>query len=80
MYDVLVSGVHDPWEGSTKSVDGTISSPDAGWKVDLARGQAARFIDPRCAALGVRLLRPKDEGEGVDCKDGWKHLKGSHAS
>lgn len=65
-YEVLVSGVHDPWQGSTRSGgEGDPSPPQvapaAGLSdVDDVRS-SARFLDPRCAALGVRLIRPKGE-------------------
>lgn len=57
LYDVLVSGVRDPWQATESGGGGNSSPPpdaDAG-------GGEARFKDPRCTALGVRLIRPKGE-------------------
>ncbi|CAN0128773.1 unnamed protein product, partial [Hapterophycus canaliculatus] len=57
LYDVLVSGVRDPWQAGD-SEDGGHGSPQA--EADPG-GPADRFTDPRCTALGVRLIRPKGE-------------------
>lgn len=67
MYDVLVSGVQDPWHVSTGNGDGNGSSPSEA-KMDDGRRKGdhtARFLDPRCSALGTRILRPKDAAEGT---------------
>lgn len=53
LYDVLVSGVQDPWQAS-ESGGGEDPSP-----LPVAAG--GRFADPRCATLGVRAIRPKGE-------------------
>lgn len=72
LYDVVVSGVQDPWQAAAESRDGgDLSAPpvkatgetDAG----AADGRLARFADPRCAALGVRVIRPKGEASMCVC-------------
>ncbi|CAM9286295.1 unnamed protein product [Laminaria digitata] len=77
-YEVLVSGVHDPWQGgSTRSGgEGDPSPPQvavaaAAGLSDVEARSSSRFLDPRCNALGVRLIRPKGEAgpDGV----GWPH-------
>lgn len=67
-YDVLVSGVQDPWQAAAPAESGEggdrSAAPDnaAAGEADAgADGRAARFADPRCAALGVRVIRPKGE-------------------
>eukprot|EP00752_Nemacystus_decipiens_P009573 g8553.t1 len=66
-YDVLVSGVQDPWQAAAESEDGgdLSAAPDkAAAQADAsAGGQAARFADPRCAALGFRIIRPKGSSD-----------------
>ncbi|CBJ34215.1 conserved unknown protein [Ectocarpus siliculosus] len=62
LYDVLVSGVRDPWQAPEREGGGDVSPAAAGRLGDGAGGgREARFPDPRSAALGVRLIRPKDE-------------------
>lgn len=64
-YEVMVSGVHDPWQGSTRSGEKGDPPPPqvapAAGLSDMDMRSSARFVDPRCAALGVRLIRPKGE-------------------
>lgn len=64
LYDVLVSGVHDPWQGmiekeeiksTTVGATPTATQP----KSDGAGEHLALFEDPRSASLGVRFIRPK---------------------
>lgn len=70
LYDVLVSGVHDPWQAS--STDGPkrddLSLPaETPGQPDGASTTLARFVDPRCAALGVRSIRPKGDAGAFPC-------------
>lgn len=58
LYDVFVSGIHDPARGSEKGDEKDVSPRES-----ATGGALARFSDPRSAALGVRLIRPKG-GEG----------------
>lgn len=58
LYDVLVSGVRDPWQ---QAAEGGGAAADPSAPPAAAGGRAARFADPRCAALGVRVIRPKEE-------------------
>lgn len=54
LYDVVVSGVQDPWQ---EAASGASEDPS----IPPAAAEEARFADPRCAALGVRMIRPKGE-------------------
>ena len=59
-----MSGVHDSCQGSTGIGEGgDQSSPQvaAAGNSDMDVRSSVRFADPRCAALGVRLIRPKGE-------------------
>ena len=65
-YDVLVSGVQDPWQTAAEGeeVGDPSAAPDkaAGSETDAGAGaRVARFADPRSTALGVRVIRPKGE-------------------
>lgn len=61
-YDVLVSGVQDPWQAAVEDGGGGEAPEKAAGETGAgAGGRAARFADPRCAALGVRVIRPKGE-------------------
>lgn len=72
-YDVLVSGVHNPWlagEQGGNTGDGGEASPGNPSAREFASGlgaaeHVATFEDPRCPQLGVRALRPRDPGEGA---------------
>lgn len=67
LYDVLVSGVRDPWQAPEREGGGDVSpAAAAGRSGDGAGGREACFPDPRCAALGVRLIRPKGEAGVYD--------------
>ncbi|CAM9238552.1 unnamed protein product [Ectocarpus fasciculatus] len=73
LYDVLVSGVRDPWQVPEREGGGDVPpAAAAGRSGGGAGGREARFPDPRCAALGVRLIRPKGEAgsDGADWPDG----------
>ena len=69
LYDVLVMGVHDPWQVSSTENSGKGShSPVAASSAAAAPRQPyndgdddrlALFEDPRSAKLGRRLIRPK---------------------
>ncbi|CAM9726824.1 unnamed protein product, partial [Ectocarpus sp. 12 AP-2014] len=73
LYDVLVSGVLDPWQAHEREGGGDVSPAAAGC-LDYGAGgsREARFPDPRSAALGVRLIRPKGEtgSDGADWPGG----------
>lgn len=73
LYDVLVSGIRDPWktvaEEAQKGSGGNVLSHSGVSAKQAAPGlmnteYSARFEDPRCAALGTRLLRLKGNGGG----------------
>ncbi|CAN0187708.1 unnamed protein product [Scytosiphon promiscuus] len=67
LYDVLVSGVRDPWQAGESGDGGdAYPQPDAD-----TGGCAVRYADPRCAALGVRLIRPKGEADSNGMN--WPH-------
>lgn len=64
LYDVLVSGVQDPWQAaeSGEGRDMSAAPAEAAGETDAgAGGRVARFADPRSPALGVRVIRPKGE-------------------
>lgn len=60
LYDVLVSAVQDPWQAAESGEGGDLPALPVEMAGQTA-GDAARFADPRCAALGVRVIRPKGE-------------------
>eukprot|EP00903_Cladosiphon_okamuranus_P009194 g8781.t1 len=71
-YDVLVSGVQDPWQAAAAGSEeggGWFAAPEnaaAQAQVEAeagAVGRVARFADPRCVALGVRVIRPKGSSD-----------------
>ncbi|CAM9171040.1 unnamed protein product, partial [Ectocarpus sp. 13 AM-2016] len=73
LYDVLVSGVLDPWQAPERERGGDVSPAAAGRLDDGAGGsREVRFPDPRSPALGVRLIRSKGENgsDGADWPDG----------
>lgn len=51
----------DPWQAPEGEGRGDVSPAAAGRSDDGAVGREAHFPDPRGAALGVRLIRPKGE-------------------
>ncbi|CAB1112886.1 unnamed protein product [Ectocarpus sp. CCAP 1310/34] len=69
LYDVLVSGVRDPWQAPEREGGGDMSPAAAGHLGGAGGGREARFPDPRSAALGVRLIRPKGETGVCDFRD-----------
>lgn len=70
LYDVLVSGVRDPWQAPEREGGGDVSLAAAARLDDGAGGsREARFPDPRSAALGMRLIRPKGETGVYDVRD-----------
>lgn len=78
LYDVLVSGVHDPWQASTDMGGGRGDVPPPSGAREppgCTDSRFARFEDPRCKALGVRLIRPKDADAGEEKKEKKKKQK-----
>lgn len=80
LYDVIVSGVHDPWQGMIEKEDmeATTTAPQP--KSDGISEQLALFEDPRSTSLGVRFIRTKGEprvGRHVPwCSTGsWNYLR-----
>lgn len=56
LYDVIVSRVHDPWQGVIEEEE-MEAAPQS--KSDRSGGQLVLFEDPRSSSLGVRFIRPK---------------------